>query len=70
MLILNTVNQYITLTKQRLDSLAFARRRHHQPQNLYVRGDKRYELTNHLGNVLATVSDKHLSQGEDNGPRA
>ena len=28
------------------------------PQNLYVRGDKRYELTNHLGNVLATITDR------------
>jgi len=25
---------------------------------LYERGDKQYELTNHLGNVLATISDR------------
>ncbi|MEL7222030.1 MAG: hypothetical protein AAGJ93_11975, partial [Bacteroidota bacterium] len=27
----------------------------------FVRGNKRYELTNHLGNVMATVSDRVVS---------
>lgn len=33
----------------------------------FVRGNKRYELSNHLGNVLATISDKKLgeSRGSD-----
>ncbi|HEX5149978.1 MAG TPA: hypothetical protein VFW07_00940, partial [Parafilimonas sp.] len=26
----------------------------------FVRGQKFYELSNHLGNVLVTVSDKHI----------
>ncbi|RYY48371.1 MAG: hypothetical protein EOO06_10375 [Chitinophagaceae bacterium] len=26
----------------------------------FVRGWKQYELSNHLGNVLATVSDRHF----------
>lgn len=31
-----------------------------------TRGDKLYELSNHLGNVLATVSDKKLGVDDDN----
>jgi hypothetical protein len=35
--------------------------------NRNLRGWKRYELTNHLGNVLSVVSDKHLSQDDGDG---
>ncbi|WP_177230615.1 RHS repeat-associated core domain-containing protein [Chitinophaga sp. CF118] len=31
----------------------------------YIRGNKRYELTNHLGNVLAVVSDKKKGADEN-----
>ncbi len=34
----------------------------------YWKGDKTYELTNHLGNVLATVSDRVTYLGEQTGP--
>lgn len=32
----------------------------------FTRGQKHYELTNHLGNVLATVSDKKVQVSTDN----
>lgn len=33
----------------------------------FMRGEKRFELSNHLGNVLATVSDKKLQHSSGNG---
>ena len=33
----------------------------------YISGSKQYELTNHLGNVLATISDKKLYETNSNG---
>lgn len=32
----------------------------------YIRGDKRYELTNHLGNIMAVVSDRRKAVDENN----
>ena len=29
-------------------------------KDVFVRGDKRYEITNHLGNVMATVTDERF----------
>jgi RHS repeat-associated protein len=34
--------------------------------NTFTRGNKFFELTNHLGNVLATVSDKKIGVDQDN----
>jgi hypothetical protein len=34
--------------------------------NVHIRGHKRFELSNHLGNVLAVISDKHLAQDVNN----
>lgn len=33
--------------------------------NVYVKGSRRYELSNHLGNVLAVVSDRKIESDED-----
>jgi RHS repeat-associated protein len=34
-------------------------------KNVYVKGSRRYELSNHLGNVLAVVSDRKIESDED-----
>ena len=35
-------------------------------QNVFTRGSKIFELSNHLGNVLVTASDKKLQHTTDN----
>jgi RHS repeat-associated protein len=35
-------------------------------QNMWVRGSKLFELSNHLGNVLVTISDRKLQHTTDN----
>jgi YD repeat-containing protein len=39
---------------------------HNETTATFVRGEKFYELSNHLGNVLVTVSDKRIAVDTDN----
>jgi len=53
------------LSTGKLNCSTLVNREGQQWQNVVVRGAKLFELNNHLGNVLVTISDKKLQQTTD-----